>query len=116
MIGLHGRVQRVLLELMHVMFGFLHALPGQNTFTLFMYLEHVEFGLFAGPPKNLLEDMGDVIHVIDGIIPANYQVTRLQFRLRFFLFFPDDVRPHFRGNRLCHSAKIRDERGLVEAR
>ena len=109
-------MKAIALELMHEMLGLFHAFTGQNAFALLVDLEHVKLRFLSGPTKNLLEDMGDVIHVIDRIIPTNYQKPRLQPGTRFILGFLSDIRPYLRCCCFDHSRKIKEKGVLVESR
>jgi len=86
-VALHGGVQAVALELMHEMLGFFKAVAHEDALAGVVDLEHVEFGFVARPAKNFLEDVGDEIHGVDGIIPANNEVTRF-VKFGGFLLWP----------------------------
>ena len=86
-LALHGGVQAIALELMHEMLGFFKAVADEDALAGVMDLEHVELGFVAGPAKNFLEDVGDEIHGVDGIIPANNEVTRF-VKFGGFLLWP----------------------------
>jgi len=81
----HRGMQTMFLKLMNIVLGLLEALSDEDALALLMDLEHVKLGLFARPAKNLLENMRDIPHFINGIIPTDYQVPRLQ--IRFGLIF-----------------------------
>jgi carboxyl-terminal processing protease len=102
------------LELVHVVLGFFHAVPRQHALALLMDLEHMEFGFLARPPEDNLEHMGYVIHEVDGIIPANDQVARLQAGFRLVLPLLNDLGQDLGCDCLCHSWKLKELPGLVE--
>src|SRR5581483_2324359 len=79
LVPLHRGVETMFLQLMDVVFRLLKALTGQDALALLMDLEHVKLGLLFGPPKDFLEYVCYVLHIINRIIPANNQVARLQF-------------------------------------
>ena len=81
----HGGVEVVFLELVDVKLGLLHALADEDALALLMDFEHVFLRLRMVPAEHLLEDVGDVFHKIDGIIPANDQIARLQAGVRIGL-------------------------------
>ena len=86
-VALHGGVQAIALELMHEMFGLFKAVADQDAFAGIVDLEHMEMGFVVRPAKNFLEDMGHEIHGVDGIIPANNEVTRF-VKFGGFLLWP----------------------------
>ena len=42
-----------------------------------VHFEHVVLGLFLGPAEDPLEDVGDVVHEVDGVVPANDGIARI---------------------------------------
>jgi len=99
-------VQRVFVELMHVMFGPFEGIADQHALTLVMDLEHVEFRLLALPAKNGLEDMGDVSHQVHGIIPAHHQIARFQILFGIGLLIFLNLRFNYRCHWLRHALKV----------
>jgi len=97
-----------------VVFSFLEAFPRQNTFALFVNLEHVKLGLFSIPAKHLLENVGDVMHIIDGIVPADDQVPRFKARFGLLLRFFYDTRSNFWCGSLHHRRRIKAGRAVVQ--
>ena len=71
-------MEAVALKLMHVVFRFFQAFARQNALAVSVNLQHVFFGLLPVPAKYDLENMRHVVHVIDRVIPADYQIPRLQ--------------------------------------
>ena len=96
------------------MLSFLHAFPGQHAFALFMNLQHVDLCLLAGPAKYFLKNVRDVIHKIDRVIPANYQIPRFKIGFPFFLDGLDDARLCGRCCSVSHAAKIEEVWRIVE--
>ena len=76
----HRSVQAILLKLMNVMLRLLEALSYEDAFALLVDLEHMKLGLFARPTKHLLENVRDIPHLVDRIIPTDDQIPRLQIR------------------------------------
>ena len=66
------------MELVDEVLGFLHAFADQNAFAGIVHLEHVMLGLGFGPAKNLLKHVSDIIHGVDGVVPANDDITWLE--------------------------------------
>jgi hypothetical protein len=97
------------------MLRFLETFTGQDTLALFMNLEHVEFRLFPRPPENGLKDMGDIVHEIDRIVPANDEVARLQAGFRLLCSLWDSTWLQLWNGGLGHKRKLEEERGLVES-
>ena len=91
---------------MDVVLSFFHALALEDAFALFVDLQHVELGFFPGPAKNHLEDVGYVIHVVDGIVPADDEIAGLQTGFRFFFGCLDCARDYFGRGGLSHGRKI----------
>lgn len=60
------------------MFRFFQRFARQQTFAGLVHFQHVAFSLSLRPTENLLEDVGDVVHQVDGIVPADHQVARIQ--------------------------------------
>src|SRR5437867_3577255 len=96
------------------MFGFLHALTRQNALSLLVDLEHVKLRFLARPTKDLLENVSDVIHVVDRVIPADDQKARFQCGLRIVLGFLDRSGQQFRRGGLNHDGKLKDQTPFVE--
>jgi hypothetical protein len=88
------------------MLGFFHAITLEDAFALFVNLQHVELGLFAGPAENNPEDVSNVIHVVDRIIPTNDQIARFQTGLRFFFCCLNCARGYFGRGGPSHGRKI----------
>ena len=86
-VALHSGVQTIALELMHEMLGFFKAVADEDAFAGVVDLEHMEMGFVVRPAKNFLEDVSDEVHGVDGIIPANDEVTRFM-KLGGFLLWP----------------------------
>jgi len=107
-------MEAVLLKLVDIVLGFFHALAGQHALALLVDLQHVELGFLFRPAKDPLEDVGDINHEIDRVIPANDQVTGFQPGFRFFLSFPSNFRSDFRLSGFDHKPKIKDESAVVE--
>jgi hypothetical protein len=84
-VALHGGVQTIALELMNEMFGLFEAVADEDALAGVVDLEHVEFGFLTGPSEDLLEDVGDVIHHVHGVVPANDQVASFVRFAGFFL-------------------------------
>jgi len=79
-------VQTVLLELVHVVLGFFKTFPGQYAFALFMNLEHMKIRLGFGPTEDFLKNVGDILHEIDRVVPANDKISGLQRGFWLFLW------------------------------
>ena len=84
----------------------LHAFAGQHALALIVNLQHVEFRFRLRPPEHNLENVRDVGHEIDRVVPADDQVTGLQLALVASLFFFLDVRQYHRFNRFSHAGKV----------
>jgi hypothetical protein len=97
-------MKAVFLKLVNIMLGFLERFAGEHAFALLMNLEHVELRFLFCPAENHLEDVGDVIHQVDRIIPANHLVARLELVLWLGLFLLNGLGQ----NRTCisHLGKI----------
>ncbi len=50
---------------------------GQDAFPVFMHFKHVTLGFLFIPSENLLENVGDIIHEVDRVIPANHHIAGL---------------------------------------
>ncbi len=72
---------------MHEMLGFFKAVADEDAFAGIVNLEHVEMGFVVRPTENFLEDMRDEFHGVDGIVPANDEVTSF-VGFAGFLFWP----------------------------
>ena len=72
------------MQLVNVVLGFLKAVADEDTFAVVVNLEHVVLRFLAWPGENLLENVSDEIHGVDGIVPANDEVTSF---VRFAGFF-----------------------------
>ena len=97
------------------MLRFLETFASQDALALLMNLEHMEFRLLPWPPKNRLKNVGDIIHEIDRIIPANDQIPRLKagFRLRFCLL--ERAWQQLWNVGLCHRPRLEEATSLVES-
>jgi len=106
----------IFLELMNVVLRLLETVPGENAFALFMDLEHMKLSFLAGPPKYLLKHMGDVMHKIHRIVPANHEEAGFQVGLRLILLMLNGCRggQQIRRNCLCHNGKLARPRVKVE--
>jgi len=98
------------------MLCFFKAFTSQNTFALLVNLEHMKLGFFSRPSEDDLEYMGYVIHEVDGIIPTNDQISRLQAGLGLFLCRLDRAWQQLWNGGLCHKRKVKEEPALVEPR
>ena len=94
------------MQLMHVMFGPLHALARQHALAVIVHLQHVELRLRLRPAEDDLKHMRDVVHQVHRVVPANHQEARLQFALWIGLVFFANIRQRRRFNRLSHAGKI----------
>src|ERR1700733_14217712 len=92
---------------MNVELGLLEAFPRQHAFAFMMDLEHVFLGPPAFPTENFLEDMGDVVHEVDGIIPANDEEARLKAGLRIGLVGVFNLWKNNGGSLGRHAVKIK---------
>jgi hypothetical protein len=107
-------METIFLKLVHIMLRFFETLTSQDAFALLVDLEHMKFGFFSGPPKHGLKHMGDVIHEIDRVIPANNKITRLQARFGLFLCHFDRARQRLWNGCFCHNRKLKEESKVVE--
>jgi len=107
-------METIFLKLVHIMLRFFEALTGQDAFALLVHLEHMKFGFFSRPPKHGPKPVGEVIHKIDRVIPANNKITRLQARFGLFLCHFDRARQELWDGCFCHNRKLREERKVVE--
>ena len=67
---------------MNIVFRFFQCFARQQAFAGLVHFQHVAFGLSLRPTEDLLEDVGDIVHQVDGIIPADHQVARIQLSVR----------------------------------
>jgi hypothetical protein len=100
-------METVAMELMDVMFSALEALPGQDAFPGAMDLEHVSFGFGLVPPKNHLEDVGDIVHEIDWIVPTNNQIPWIQARARGGRRFGNNLRTGWCAHDPTHGWEVK---------
>ena len=85
------------------MFSLLHRGAGDHAFALLVDLQHVKFSFLPIPAKNNLEDVRDVGHQIDRVVPTNHQPSRFEIGFRSGLFFTPDVGRNFRHRQLSHA-------------
>ena len=102
------------MQLMHVMFGFFQTLAHQDTLALLVDLEHMELSLFARPAEHFLENVGDVIHEIDRVIPAHDKETGLELRFLLVGLLLDSSRQQFRRSCFRHMRTLKDSLRIVE--
>jgi hypothetical protein len=107
-------METVFLKLVHIMLRFLEAFSSQDAFALLMNLEHMKLGLFPGPPENGLEDVSDIIHKIDRIVPANNEIPGLEAGFWLFLCCLDGAWQQLWNGCLCHKRTLKEETLLVE--
>jgi hypothetical protein len=86
-IALHGGVEAVALELVDEMLGFFKTVAEEDAFAGVVDLEHVETCFVVGPIENFLKDVGDEVHGVDGVVPANNEVSGL-VKFGGFLLWP----------------------------
>ena len=75
-VALHGGVEAVAVQLVDEVFGFFETVADEDAFAVIVDLKHVKFGFLTGPAEDFLKDVGDVIHEVDGIVPANNEIAR----------------------------------------
>jgi len=102
------------LKLVHVVLRFFQTFARQDTFALFMDLKHMEFRLFFGPAKDRLKDMGYVIHEVNGIIPANDQVSGFQPGFWLLLCLENSAWKQLWDGCICHKRKVKEDLAVVE--
>ena len=113
-VAFHGGMEAVFLKLMDVVLGLFHALAGEDALALFVDLQHVELGFLAIPTEHGLEDVRDVAHVVDGVVPADDEIAGLEGGIRFvFGLFNFSWQQFGRGG-LGHAGKLKDGEGFVE--
>src|SRR6185369_4626492 len=88
---------------------------GQDAFAQLMDLEHVELGFLARPAEDSPEDVGDVIHIVDGVIPADDQVAGLQLGSRVGGLLLDGPGNGFWCSGFRHVSTLRDAGWVVES-
>ena len=113
-VAFHGGVQSVFLKLVHVMLRFFKTFTSQNAFALLVNLKHVKFRFLFSPAENPLEDMGDVIHEVNGVIPANDQVPGFKPAFRLFFCRRSLAWQHLWDGSFGHKRKLEEEPALVE--
>jgi hypothetical protein len=90
---------------MDVELGLFHAFAGEHAFAVVVDFKHVEFGFFAFPAKNGLKNMGDVIHEVHRIVPADDKKPGVEVGAGFGLVILLDVGQDFRCFSSWHGAK-----------
>jgi hypothetical protein len=75
---MEGSMQVIALKLMGIVFGLFQAISDQDALAFLMDLHHVLLCLAQRPTKDLLEDVGHIIHEVNRIVPANNPIQRFK--------------------------------------
>lgn len=75
---MEGSIQVIALKLMGIVFGLFQAISDQDALAFLMDLHHVLLCLAQRPTKDLLEDVGHIIHEVNRIVPANNPIQRFK--------------------------------------
>lgn len=96
---------------MHIELGTLERLPGEATPALMVDLEHVPLCLLAVPTENALEDVGDIGHQVDRVIPADDQKARFLRSTGLVLRVCRFVGNGGDGRGVCHTGSLGEGTG-----
>ena len=75
---MEGSIQVIALKLIGIVFGLFQAISDQDALAFLMDLHHVLLCLAQRPTKDLLEDVGHIIHEVNRIVPANNPIQRFK--------------------------------------